>query len=102
MEKAGGEQPPNPLEPAVRLENPSSSSLVDETAHPQSIQTAEDSAITRAEKYERHGVGNEAEESPTKRRKLDHGPGNEDGGLTKSERVKGVAPIKPESGALSL
>jgi hypothetical protein len=102
MEKVGGNQPPNPLEPAVRLEKPSSSSLVDETAHPQSIQTAEDSAITRAEKYERHGVGTDAEESPTKRRKLDHRPGTEDGGPTKSERVKGVAPIRPESGALPL
>ena len=92
---------PNPLEPAVKLEEPSESSLADKAAHLQGIQTAEDSAITKAEKYDKHGVENGVEESSTKRRKLDHNQGNEDVEPTKSERVKGVAPIKPESAVSS-
>ena len=68
MEKVGGDPLANPLKAAVKLEEPSESSLA---------------------------------ESPTKRRKLDHNQGNEDVEPTKSERVKGVAPIKPESAVSS-
>ena len=96
MEQDGGDQPPNPLEPDVKLKEPSVSSLADKTAHPQDLQMAEDSAVTKAEKYERHGFINGVEESPSKRRKLDPSQEDEDVVPTKSERVKGVAPIKTE------
>ena len=86
--------PPNPLEPAVNLEKPSNSDLLDQTVHPQQVPTLEDSAVTRAEKYERHGSAENVEESSSKRRKLD--TGNEFLTPTPSERQKGIAPIKKE------
>ena len=100
MEHLGGEKPPNPLEPAVTLvgpQHPSAPNLVEKRAHPQDVQMVEDSAVTKAEKYERHGIENIVAESPSKKRKLENQ--QEDGqlGPTKSERQKGVAPIKPES-----
>ena len=100
MEHLGGETPPNPLEPAVTLMGPqdhSAANLVEKRAHPQDVQMVGDSAVTKAEKYERHGIENRVAESPSKRRKLENQ--QEDGhlGPTKSERQKGVAPIKPES-----
>ncbi len=94
MEQSGGNAPSNPLEPNSELEEPSATSAVNSTVHPQTDQITEDSAVTKAEKYERHGIADSVEESPSKRRRLD--PRVEDG-PTKSERQKGVAPIKAES-----
>ena len=87
--------PPNPLEPAATLKEPSSSDSLDQTVHPQQTPTAEDSALTKAEKIERHGILHNGEESPAKRRKVD--AENASQGPTQSERRKGVAPIKKES-----
>lgn len=116
--------PPNPLEPATHLEEPSGPSSLDRSVHPQQAQNAEDSAVTKAEKYERHGVEVEVEEpsvkgmklenatkleerdfhdakgdvdeSPSKRIKLENSTNNEEQGPTRSERQKGIAPIKRE------
>lgn len=87
--------PPNPLEPALKLEGSSNSNWIDKTAHHQQSSTAEDSAVTKAEKAERHSVTLGVEESPSKRRKVDSE--NRIRGPTRSDRQKGVAPIKPES-----
>ncbi len=87
--------PPNPLEPAIELEESSTSDLLDKNIHPQQSPTAEDSAVTKAEKFERHGIADGVEGSPLKRRKLDSENGSQ--GPTRSERQKGVAPIKKES-----
>ena len=87
--------PPNPLDPAAPLKEPSNSNLLDKTVHPQQSPTAEDSAVTRAEKIERHGILRNGEESPAKRRKVDAENGSQ--GPIQSERRKGVAPIKKES-----
>ena len=90
-----GGPPCNPLEPAINLEKPSNGELLEQTVHPQQLPTTEDSAVTTAEKYERHGISDGIEESSSKRRRVDtesviQGP-------TRSERQKGVAPIKKES-----
>ena len=100
MENIGGEKPPNPLEPAVTLVGPQDSSVAsldEKRAHPQDVPMVGDSATTRAEKYERHGIEDIGAESPSKKRKLENR--QEDGhlGPTESERQKGVAPLKPES-----
>ncbi len=87
---------PNPLEPAINLQEPSNSSRDDKTIHPQDAQFAEDSAVTKAEKHERHGVADNVMESPSKKRKLDQRHVDGDVGPTRSERQKGVASIKPE------
>lgn len=90
--------PPNPLEPAIQLDDSSTSNLLGKTVHPQQVPMTEDSAVTKAEKIERHGSANGVEESPSKRRKVVSENGNQ--GPTRSERQKGVAPIKKESVAL--
>ena len=94
MESNNPHPPPNPLEPAVNLEEPSNSDLLDQTVHPQQVPTWEDSAVTRAEKFERHGTAENGEQSSSKRRKLD--PENEAPRPIRSERQKGIAPIKEE------
>ena len=94
-EHNSGHPPPNPLEPADQLKTSSNTDLLDKTVHPQQIPLTEDSAVTRAEKLERHGIANDVEESPSKRRKLDSEIGSQ--GPTRSERQKGIAPIKKES-----
>jgi len=126
MEQDGGHLPSNPLEPATQLKDPSESNSLDKSVHPQQVQSTEDSAVTKAEKYERHGFDGFARESPSKRIKLEnftengdekyevHGiegvreesPSkkigsenmveNEVQGPSRSERQKGVAPIKQE------
>ena len=99
MEHLGGETPPNPLEPAVALvgpQDPSAANLTEKRAHPQDVQLAGDSAVTKAEKYERHGTESVVADSPSKKRKLENQQENGDHGLSQSERQKGVAPIKPE------
>ncbi len=97
MEHSSGYPPPNPLEPASKLEQSShpGPDLLDKTVHPQQVLAAEDSAVTKAEKFERHGIADAVDESPSKRRKMDLENGSQ--GPTQSERRKGVAPIKKES-----
>lgn len=124
MEQDGGNLPSNPLEPAAQLKDPSESGSLDKSVHPQQAQCTEDSAVTKAEKYERHGVevavedspaekiklenateyekqnpnsvGGDVEGSPPKRIKLENVVKNEEQGPTQSERQRGVAPIKEE------
>lgn len=58
----------------------------------------EDSAVTKAEKFARHGVLDGVEASPSKRVKLDHETHSdaERDCSRQSTRQKGVAPIKAE------
>ncbi|KAL8785018.1 MAG: hypothetical protein Q9213_003611 [Squamulea squamosa] len=88
----------NPLEPQDSLK-PSVIQEIERTAHPQNIILDEDSAVTKAEKLERHGSLNDFSESVAKRIKLEASAVEvaSTEGPTKSERRKGVAPIKPES-----
>lgn len=95
MEYSSGDPPPNPLDPAIQLEESSNTNMLDKTVYPQQVPTAVDSAVTKAEKFERHGMADGVEASPSKRRKLDSKNGTQ--GPTGSERQKGVAPIKTES-----
>lgn len=91
----------NPLEPHQTLQSPSHALNVDKEAHPQQDILAGDSTVTKAEKIERHGEpDDDLHESPTKRIKVNSLdiPGAETNGLTRSERRKGVAPIKAELG----
>lgn len=98
LASSSARRPPNPLEPATQLDDSSNSDLLDKTVHPQQLPMTEDSAVTKAEKIERHGIANGVDESPSKRRKVLSENGNQ--GPTRSERQKGVAPIKKESVAL--
>ena len=79
----------------MELVQSSNPHTLDKTVHPQQIPMTEDSAVTKAEKLERHGVADGVEESSSKRRKVDSENGNR--GPIQSERQKGVAPIKKES-----
>ena len=90
---------PNPLEPSTALIPESVRGATASTVHPQKDVAAEDSAVTKAEKFERHAVVDGYEESSTKRVKLDLGDdtGSNGQSITRSERQKGVAPIKAES-----
>ncbi|KAL9596371.1 MAG: hypothetical protein Q9219_005849 [cf. Caloplaca sp. 3 TL-2023] len=91
--------PSNPLAPQESLKSPSSVQQVEREVHPQDTVFAVDSAVTKAEKIERHGIqDDDFQDSPSKRIKIDNPPTQEIGsnGVTKSERRKGVAPIKPE------
>lgn len=94
----------NPLNPDVALEKKPSA---DNTANPQSEILPGDSAITKAEKVERHGAvddQHEFEDSPRKRVKLenDHDSGSTAAATTEATsesgvvRRKGVTPIKQE------
>ena len=96
--------PPNPLDPENPLK-PTPAEVGEELPHPAQPLYAEDSATTKAEKIERHGLVNGdrsdagVEESPAKRIKLDIGGDAgrvETQGPLPSERQKGVAPIKAE------
>ncbi|KAL8957023.1 MAG: hypothetical protein Q9183_006165 [Haloplaca sp. 2 TL-2023] len=89
----------NPLEPDKKLASPSHVDNIERVVHPQDTIFAQDSAVAKAEKTERHGAENDFHESATKRLKIDNSASQENGddGVTKSERQKGVAPIKPES-----
>ena len=97
MQYSNADSPPNPLEPAIKLKDPSNSGFVDHNIHPLQVSAVEDSAVTKAEKFERHGTtdADGIEESPSKRRKIISE--NETQRPTRSERQKGVAPIKSES-----
>ena len=94
--RSGGDAPRNPLDPGENLKDPSNTDTINSVVHPQVASTTEDSAVTKAEKVERHGVEEGVEDSPSKRRKLDVKLENGVQNLTKSERKKGVAPIKSE------
>ena len=87
--------PPNPLNPTKPLEPQPSNSVI-QSAHPASIPQEVDSAVTKAEKVERHARddGVHDGEPTTKRVKLD---GEHDGeSPIPTGRQKGVAPIKAE------
>ncbi|KAL8797873.1 MAG: hypothetical protein Q9195_000225 [Heterodermia aff. obscurata] len=88
----------NPLEPTSSLLPNSGASQVEALLHPQDVVAPEDSAVTKAEKYERHAATEQFQESAAKRVKLDLGPEENGAGQTHtgSERRKGVAPIKAE------
>ncbi|KAL8761505.1 MAG: hypothetical protein Q9184_002384 [Pyrenodesmia sp. 2 TL-2023] len=89
----------NPLESLQPLKSPANALNIDREAHPQQDVFAEDSAVTKAEKLERHGgPDNDLHQSPTKRIKINplDIQGADENGVTKSERRKGVAPIKSE------
>lgn len=93
---ADGKLEVNPLEPTTTLQPGLSSADVEQQVHPQKEVAPEDSAVTKAEKYERHVAPEIAEGSSPKRVKLDSAP---DANSTPAprERQKGVAPIKAES-----
>ena len=90
----------NPLRPESALKAPSPESLREE-AHPPQEPYPEDSTVTKAEKFERHGLSSEelgVEHPPAKRLKLDVDDDNASpvpNGQVR-ERQKGVAPIKLE------
>ena len=86
----------NPFDPAKSLKAPKP---IESLTHPQKTQEDEDSAVTKAEKFERHAAAEHDEEHPSKRVKLESSGDTLEGdpSLTNSERQKGVAPIKSES-----
>ncbi|MCJ1281054.1 tRNA-dihydrouridine synthase 3 [Xylographa opegraphella] len=87
--------PRNPLDPAAPLHN-SPPSPITQAAHPQAIPLETDSAVTKAEKYERHPNASvsESEEPSSKRIKLDAAPDTI--ASVPGERQKGVVSIKAE------
>ncbi|KAL8676849.1 MAG: hypothetical protein Q9186_006676 [Xanthomendoza sp. 1 TL-2023] len=87
----------NPLDPDQSLKSPPEVLNVERTAHPQNTVLAEDSAVTKAEKLERHGDQMDFLESDAKRIKINPSADLEtaNDGTTKSERRKGVAQVKP-------
>ncbi|MCJ1479616.1 tRNA-dihydrouridine synthase 3 [Lambiella insularis] len=87
--------PTNPLEPDQPLKAEPPSSGV-EDIHPAAVPLEEDSAVTKAEKLERHGCGNprQDDEPSSKRVKLDVALNVETPART--ERQKGVTSIKAE------
>lgn len=89
----------NPVDPSTDLKPELSSDTVAKAVHPQQTQFDEDSAATKAEKYERHADAQGIDELPSKRIKLDPTPGTVQisQNLPPSERRKGVAPVKAES-----
>lgn len=89
----------NPLDPVQSLKSPPSIPDVERVAHPQNTILAEDSAVTKAEKIERHGGPDDFVESEAKRIKVNVSANEETkgNGATAGERPKGIAPIKPES-----
>ena len=89
----------NPVDPDISLKPGSAQELIEASVHPQKDLEDEDSAVTKAEKVERHANFDHFEEPSPKRVKLESIDDIVDfhTGPTKSERQKGVAPIKPES-----
>ena len=90
--------PRNPVEPSTKLKPGLTSEAVTKTIHPQQTQYEVDSAVTKAEKTERHGDMQNGDDPPNKRMRLDPSASSEsqDHAPTRSERRKGVAPIKAE------
>lgn len=87
----------NPIDPEIKLQPNPEIQPVESVVHPQKIIEDEDSAVTKAEKFERHAATEDIAEPPTKRARLDDDSIQLDRGVTRSERQKGVAPIKAES-----
>ncbi|KAI9694896.1 MAG: tRNA-dihydrouridine synthase 3 [Bathelium mastoideum] len=91
----------NPLDPSDPLKRPLSGAT-ENANHPQSEILHGDSATTRAEKVERHGLSEEngvdtaSLEPAQKRTKIDHTSQSASADTTSQERRKGVAPIKSE------
>ncbi|MCJ1434501.1 tRNA-dihydrouridine synthase 3 [Xylographa pallens] len=87
--------PLNPLDPAAPLHHSPPSPTI-QNAHPQTIPLETDSAVTKAEKYERHPNASvpESDEPSSKRIKLDVQP--DINTSVPSERQKGVVSIKAE------
>lgn len=85
----------NPLDPVQPLRSPPNIPDIEKAAHPQNTVLDEDSAVTKAEKLERHGGRDDFPEPEVKRIKVEHSIDEE--ARTRNERRKGVAPIKPES-----
>lgn len=94
----------NPLDPSEPLRQPPAETVSTEAAHPPQPILPGDSATTKAEKVERHGLpgsnsnSDEFETSPAKRMRLDD---NRDRLSTlrtanTPERQKGVAHVKAE------
>ena len=88
--------PGNPLDPSERLEPASSAGISDELPNPGSAIQEEDSAVTKAEKYERPSSQRHDDEAPPSKRIRLGESQPKISGLTPSERQKGVAPIKAE------
>lgn len=89
----------NPLDPIQALKSPPNVPDIERAAHPQNTVLDEDSAVTKAEKLERHSDQHDFPEPEAKRIKVEHSideKANADS-ATRSERRKGVAPIKQES-----
>lgn len=89
------EIPSNPIEPGLNFKLPPTSQPFEQVVQPQQAPIEEDSAATKAEKVQRYFIENISEEPPTKRVKLESELQEE--AQTKTERQKGVAPIKAES-----
>lgn len=92
----------NPIEPELTLKLPTTSVQLEQVVHPHQAPLEEDSAVTKAEKIERHVIEDTPEEPPTKRAKLE--PSEQalelelqEQDQTKTGRQKGMAPIKAES-----
>ncbi|KAI4224654.1 MAG: hypothetical protein L6R36_004495 [Xanthoria steineri] len=88
----------NPLDPIQALKSPPNVPDIERAAHPQNTVLDEDSAVTKAEKLERHSDQHDFPEPEAKRIKVEHSideKANADS-ATRSERRKGVAPIKQE------
>ena len=99
MSDAGNAEVEIPIDPDTALRPNMKPKQVERIVHPQKNIEDGDSAVTRAEKFERHTAINQYEEPPQKRMKLETSNDLPKDSLqpTKSERQKGVAPIKPES-----
>ena len=99
MSDPGNAEVENPIDPDTALRPNLKPEQIERLVHPQKHLEDGDSAVTRAEKFEGHGATDQFEEPPQKRMKLGTGDDLRKDNLqpTKSERQKGVAPIKPES-----
>ncbi|KAL8986982.1 MAG: hypothetical protein Q9177_003771 [Variospora cf. flavescens] len=100
MTEGEGKKMANPMEPTQSLRSPSRIPSPEKEVHPQKEIFEEDSTLTKAEKIERHGGPDDGiRESPPKRIKIEN-LATKDASMTettRSERRKGVAPIKAES-----
>lgn len=103
VESVDDNPPPNPLDPSTTLVPPPLDTQLEE-AHPPQPPLPEDSAVTKAEKFERHGqikqtsCTDDIEAPAAKRVKVhDDASSSEPPSINGSGRVKGVVPIKAES-----
>lgn len=94
MSPLGHSNVANPIDPSSELDHASKTESLEKLVHPQHAPKQEDSAVTKAEKVERHGLLDDFQEPPLKRVRLDIA--SEQAGPIQSERQKGVAPIKAE------